>query len=211
MDPVGVPLSRPALAYGEEIASISLRAPLGGDIQACGAPFGVRGDGVLLIDTEAMARLIVALAAVPASTVDGLPATDWSALSAAVMRACLSAAGPVPALRAPLGRDLRTCGVPYAMVGGVTTYAAPAMGKMIAALAGLEAEAVAAMPAPDWLAAAEGVMGFFASPAAVTSTPPASSGPTGTPPGSGETPTSSSGSASPTSSPSPNTASDSTS
>jgi hypothetical protein len=66
-------------------------------------------------------------------------------------------------LREPTGRDLRTCGLPYriGMETGEATIDAPAMAKMIGALAALPPSAVDRLSAEDWQAAMGAVLGFF--------------------------------------------------
>ncbi|MBR0677948.1 phage tail assembly protein [Roseomonas alkaliterrae] len=66
-------------------------------------------------------------------------------------------------LREPTGRDLRLCGLPYriAMETGEATIDAPAMAKMIAALAAIPPSAVDRLSAEDWQAAMGAVLGFF--------------------------------------------------
>lgn len=65
-------------------------------------------------------------------------------------------------LRAPVGRDLRTAGVPYCITNdGDIRVDAAIMAKMIGALASIPPSAVDALTAEDWQAAMMGVLGFF--------------------------------------------------
>lgn len=66
-------------------------------------------------------------------------------------------------LREPTGKDLRQCGLPYriSMETGEATIDAPAMAKMIAALAAVPPSTVDRLSAEDWQAAMAAVLGFF--------------------------------------------------
>lgn len=93
-DPVTLDLSVPVQAHGETVARLSFRAPTGRDIRAAGLPYRLAADGEVLVDAAAMHRMIVALAAVPPSTVDAMAAADWQAAMAVVLGFFGSAAGP---------------------------------------------------------------------------------------------------------------------
>ncbi|MFH5926444.1 phage tail assembly protein [Roseomonas xinghualingensis] len=63
------------------------------------------------------------------------------------------------------GEDITACGVPFTLSSaGEADIKAPAMSRMIATLASIPPSSVAQMDAPDWLAAAGMVIGFFTEP-----------------------------------------------
>lgn len=82
-------LSRPIQAHGETLTELTLREPTGKDIRTAGAPykmeFTASGGQLMHIDTEAVARLISALAGIPPSSVDQLTAKDFNAAQAEVI------------------------------------------------------------------------------------------------------------------------------
>ncbi len=80
-----VELSSPVEAHGETLAALTLRSPTGRDIRLCGLPYRFTAEGETQIDATAMAKMVVALAGVPPSTIDRLSAPDWQAAMAAVL------------------------------------------------------------------------------------------------------------------------------
>lgn len=79
-----VPLSRPAQAHGEEIATLQFREPTGEDAWACGMPIRFNQDGEILIAMPVAMSLAARLAAVPLSTIKSLPLVDLMAAVGAV-------------------------------------------------------------------------------------------------------------------------------
>lgn len=73
-------------------------------------------------------------------------------------------------LRAPTGKDLRSCGVPYKLTSDAEmTIEAAGMHRMISALAGIPPSAVDQLAAGDWNACAMAVLDFI-TPAQATTT-----------------------------------------
>lgn len=84
-DPIAVLLSRPIQAHGEEVSTLAMREPTGKDLRTMGLPFSFTAGGDTQVDTQAMARAISTLCAVPSSSVDQLSARDFLAASMVVM------------------------------------------------------------------------------------------------------------------------------
>lgn len=86
---IRVPLSKPVMAHGEEIAAIELRQPETKDVIKIGLPTlivpSAGGEAGVEIRQAIVARYIVVLGGVPMSTVESLSLADHSALTAAVM------------------------------------------------------------------------------------------------------------------------------
>jgi hypothetical protein len=67
-------------------------------------------------------------------------------------------------LRPPVGRDLRSCGVPYRVTeGNVADINPEAVSRLIAQLGGLPPSAVDALSAVDWQSCMVAILGFFGS------------------------------------------------
>ena len=78
------PLSKPIQAHGEEIRELRFRDPTGRDIRLCGNPVEVAlgGDSPDIgFDEKKMTAMMSALAEVPPSTIDALPASEWTAIA----------------------------------------------------------------------------------------------------------------------------------
>lgn len=98
-DPVTITLATPIpgeAAFGEPVRALTLRAPTGRDLRRCGLPYRIEASGAPAIDTEAAARLIAELSALPPAAVDALSAPDFQAAAMAVLGffAPAEAAGP---------------------------------------------------------------------------------------------------------------------
>lgn len=75
-------LTKPIKAHGEDVSVLTFREPTGKDIRECGVPYsiGQRGDEVVTYpDARNTAKLIVALAGIPTSSVDQLSMADFNA------------------------------------------------------------------------------------------------------------------------------------
>ncbi len=75
-----VKLSKPAIVHGDEVTELRFREPTGEDIMACGSPIRIDALGSevkIRYETEAMAAMMMRLAAAPASTFNKMPARDW--------------------------------------------------------------------------------------------------------------------------------------
>lgn len=81
-DKARVPLSKPIEAHGEPISELVFREPTGGDIARCGNPviYNPATESIddVRFDEAKMNKMIATLAGVPLSTVEKLPAHDWS-------------------------------------------------------------------------------------------------------------------------------------
>lgn len=95
---VTIPLTEPVMAHGEELVALTLRAPTGRDFRLCGAPFRLKPDAdgnvEVIPDTGNIAKMVVALAGIPLSSVDALSAQDWSAVETAVLGFSAPATAP---------------------------------------------------------------------------------------------------------------------
>lgn len=80
-----ITLSKPITAHGEELTKLTLRAPTGKDLRACGVPYKLTAEGEMTIEAAGMHRMISALAGVPPSAIDQLAAGDWSGAAMAVL------------------------------------------------------------------------------------------------------------------------------
>ncbi|MBN9430814.1 MAG: phage tail assembly protein [Bosea sp.] len=81
-DKARVSLSRPIEAHGEPLTELVFREPTGGDIARCGNPViwnpATQSIDDVRFDEAKMNKMIATLAGVPLSTVEKLPAHDWS-------------------------------------------------------------------------------------------------------------------------------------
>lgn len=83
---VTVKLSAPIEAHGETLQELTLREPNGKDLRTIGMPYRIGAeDGSITVDAGVVARHISALAGVPLSAVDKMPAGDWGAALSAVL------------------------------------------------------------------------------------------------------------------------------
>lgn len=76
-----IPLSRPVMAHGEEVGSLELSVPTGQQVCDFGLPYSMTADGEVTLNMKSVKRYIVALAAVPASTVDQMAPTDINTIA----------------------------------------------------------------------------------------------------------------------------------
>ena len=83
--PVTLPLGTPIEAHGETLKELSFRDLTAKDIRTIGYPFIITKDAETAPDAAAVARYIVALAAIPSSSVDRLSPMDFMAATGAVM------------------------------------------------------------------------------------------------------------------------------
>lgn len=95
--PVTVKLTEPIMAHGEKMTELTIRAPTGKDARIHGVPYQVGHGGALIIDGDAMSRLLVDLCQVPLSSIDSLSFQDWNA----AMQAVLGFTGPAQAETPP--------------------------------------------------------------------------------------------------------------
>jgi hypothetical protein len=76
-------LEQPLMAHGETKNELEFREPTGRDVSACGTPFRFRdrGDGETetIIETQSVAKYIVALANIPPNSVDKMSVRDFLA------------------------------------------------------------------------------------------------------------------------------------
>jgi hypothetical protein len=85
-EPVNVPLEDPIQAHGEEMRSLTLRAPTGKDIRELGYPSTMLGNGdEMKIATDVVAKYVARLAGIPLPSVDALAAPDFNACITTVM------------------------------------------------------------------------------------------------------------------------------
>jgi len=85
--PVTVTLSKPVPAHGENVSQLTFREPTGADLAQAGMPvrFGlVDGEAGMTINPREMTAMLSRLGAVPATTIAGLSAADWTAAAYAV-------------------------------------------------------------------------------------------------------------------------------
>src|SRR5215469_7383652 len=95
---MNIALMKPIIAHGKETSELSLREPTGKDLRKTGVPFRVQPDGIPTYDTEACAKLISELAAIPSSSVDQLDALDFVRLCDALITPFFS---PVSSQKTP--------------------------------------------------------------------------------------------------------------
>ena len=78
---VTMPLAKPIQAHGETLSALVLRSPTVKELRQCGAPRRLGADKSIVIDYEACAQLLVAICAIPPSSVDQLDAADFDEAS----------------------------------------------------------------------------------------------------------------------------------
>lgn len=80
-DPVTITLAAPIKAHGEDVSTLTLRRPEGKDVRELGMPYKLMADESMIIQTDAVARYVSRLAAVPLSSVDQLDPVDFNTLA----------------------------------------------------------------------------------------------------------------------------------
>lgn len=168
---VDVALQTPVPAHGATIDKLTLREPTGADFKHCGFPFRDIVGGVV-IDTTVVTELLSTIGGVPTSTIDLLTRDDYDAVMNRLL-SFLNQTGVAPEMRLPTGRDLRLCGYPSSIgERGQQVADCVVVSRMIAALSGLDAKAVDALPCGDWIAAKKIIDGFSAASSPSASSPP---------------------------------------
>ena len=92
-------LTKPIKAHGEELADLTFREPTGNDLISCGFPFKMElsaGRSVRVVDTQAVAAYISALAGVPPSSVAQLSVIDFTRAMGEVMGFFGDSPSPTP-------------------------------------------------------------------------------------------------------------------
>lgn len=84
MSEITVKLTRPIKAHGDEISTITIREPSGGDIMDCGYPLALEGQRALP-QAEPIGRLIAKLGGIPPSSVRQLCMPDYNACMGVVL------------------------------------------------------------------------------------------------------------------------------
>jgi hypothetical protein len=91
MSGVEIPLSKTIKAHGADVDALTLREPTTKDLIEIGNPFlivlgdGSAGSSSVQIQNGQVAKYIVRLAAIPASSVEQLSRSDFSTLSGVVL------------------------------------------------------------------------------------------------------------------------------
>ncbi len=93
-----VQLSKPIMAHGEEVSSITMREPVPKDLMELGSPMLMipSADGKtagIEIRTAVVARYISRLAAIPMSSVESMSVADFTACQGAITPFLLSGEG----------------------------------------------------------------------------------------------------------------------
>ncbi len=117
---VVVPLTTPIQAHGKTLSELTLRAPKGSDIAACGLPrtFVFKGDATsLMTNTGAIHTYIVRLGNIPPSSADALSASDWMSVMSVVLD-FFAPAGPATSDPMPDATPLAGITIPFQ---GITT------------------------------------------------------------------------------------------
>jgi hypothetical protein len=147
---LGTPVETP----GDPIAVVSVtKLPGVREFLQSGLPVGPDGE----YDMPALSRLLADCSDAPEVAFSRMGAADLFSLSLAFAR--LLEGGTAPKLRPPTGADLIAAGSPVTADGKWSLRSLLRLGM---ALSGLEAEAIQALPGPDFLAMINGIAGFLA-------------------------------------------------
>jgi hypothetical protein len=99
---VKITLTKPIQAHGQEVKELTLRPPTGGDIRRCGMPYRLvsktDGGNATEFDTDVVAKYVVALAGVPAPSVDALTPTDFQSCINEVMNFFMPSVPDAPSI-----------------------------------------------------------------------------------------------------------------
>lgn len=164
-------LTTPVQSFGKEVTEITLRAPIALDLIVCGIPTRVEkavgGGGMLGVDAGCIGRLGERLGGLAAETSDLLSAPDFAGLIREVLNLVGQPADTLPfPLRAPLGKDIRLCGIsskaqPLESGGMAEISDAGVVARYASVLGGIPLEKVQNLSCPEFLALEKAVTGFL--------------------------------------------------